>query len=141
MHQLLKQAAERLEQENSSIYVLGRAEPYCSRERGIAPIIGPLEQDPAFFRGTYVADKVIGRAAALLLIKGGIRGLFAKLISTSAKEVLQQAGIPLHYEREVPRILNRAGDGFCPMESATQGITDPEEAFRVLLQKRKEMSK
>jgi hypothetical protein len=80
-------------------------------------------------------------AAALLLIKGGIQGLFAKVISTSAKEVLEQAGIPLQFEREVPRILNRTGDGFCPMESATQGITDPEEAFAVLLRKREEMRK
>ncbi|MBQ8893063.1 MAG: DUF1893 domain-containing protein [Clostridia bacterium] len=141
MNKLLAEAAQRLDKENTSIFVLGRGEPYSSLARGIAPIIQPMEQDPDFFRETFVADKVIGRAAALLLIKGGIRGLYAKVISTSAVEVLKDTGIELHFEQEVPRILNRTGDGFCPMETATQGITDPEEAFRVLQKKRKEMGK
>lgn len=138
MNPLLEQAAARLKQEDSSICALGRA-PYSSRERGIAPIIGPLEKDPDFFRGCHVADKVIGRAAALLLVKGGIRGLYAKVISSSAKEVLEAAAIELHFEQEVPRILNRTGDGFCPMETAVQEITDPEQAFAVLQHKLKEM--
>lgn len=137
MDPLLAEAAARLEQQDYSICALGR-EPYSSLARGIAPIIGPLEEDPDFFRDCYVADKVIGRAAALLLLKGGIKGLYAKVISTSAKEVL--AGkLELHFEQEVPRILNRAGNGYCPMETAMQGITDPEEAFAVLRQKLKEM--
>lgn len=139
MNPLLKQAAEGLARENASIYAVGKGGPYVSMDRGIAPILRPLEQDPDFFRDAYVADKVIGRAAALLLVKGGIKGLYTKVISRSAIAVL--AGIELVYEQEVPRILNRTGDGFCPMETATQGIEDPEEAFRILQIKLKEMSK
>lgn len=74
MNQMLREAAEALRRKEATLLVLGGAEPYWSFARGIAPIIDRMEEQPDFFRNTYVADKVTGRAAALLLVKAGIRG-------------------------------------------------------------------
>ena len=40
-------------------------------------------------------------------------------------QVLQKENIPAFYQQLVDAIQNRAGDGFCPMETATQCIDDP----------------
>lgn len=139
MNQMLREAAEALRRKEATLLVLGGAEPYWSFARGIAPIIDRMEEQPDFFRNTYVADKVTGRAAALLLVKAGIRGLHTRLISDLAVDILEHAGIELVYEQKVPKILNRAGNGFCPMETAVENICDPEEAYQLLLKKRRQM--
>ncbi len=100
---------------------------YRATERGIRPLMEWLSQD--ILRGAAAADKVIGKAAAFLLVKGGAQAVFAGVISTPAAEVLRTAGIEYVFEHQVPFIQNRKGDGMCPMESAVLSADDPEEAF------------
>lgn len=40
---------------------------YTSQKRGVAPIIEKIDENPDFFKGASVADRVIGKAAAMLL--------------------------------------------------------------------------
>ncbi len=129
----LRQAVEGLEREKATLYVVGESR-YSATSRGIAPIMEVLQKEPALLHGAYVADKVTGRAAALLLIKGGIAGLHTELISTLAREILEQSGVALFFVKEVPAIRNRTGDGLCPMESAVRGVHDPERAYEILLE-------
>ena len=51
-----------------------------------------------------MADKVIGKAAAALLALGGVREVFALVISLPARELLERAGIATGYSEEVPHI-------------------------------------
>jgi hypothetical protein len=80
------------------------------------------------YAGYSAADKVVGKAAAFLYCLLGIRALYAGILSQPALEVLEKAGIPAQYDTLVPAIRNRAGDGFCPMETAVREITDPAHA-------------
>ena len=74
-----------------------------------------------------LADKVIGRAAALLARLMGVRALYAPVISRGALEELNRAGIDAGCETTVEAIRNRAGTGLCPMEQLSKGVTEPEE--------------
>ncbi|NLM51101.1 MAG: DUF1893 domain-containing protein, partial [Clostridiaceae bacterium] len=67
--------------------------------------------------------------------------IYALLISDEAIKVLEKEKIPYEYEKRVPYIKNRGNTGLCPMEQAVLGISDLDEAFRVLREKVKSMIK
>lgn len=75
-----------------------------------------------------VADKIIGKAAALLLILGGAKAVYGEVMSENAHRLLTEAGLEVQYGSLVPYIVNRKEDGMCPMEQAVAGLSDPKEA-------------
>ncbi len=108
-------------------------EVFKSTDRGVAPVVYLLENNPEILKGAYVTDKVIGKAAALLLIKGGIKKLYTEVISEHAIKTFEKyKDIEIYYSKKVPYIVNRTKDGMCPMEKATYDVNDPEEAFLVV---------
>ena len=97
-------------------------------ERGVKPLLDLATTAPDFLRGATVADKVTGAAAAFILVYAGAKELYTGVISKRAEEVLRKYGISYEAETHVEHIINRRGDGFCPMETAVRGIETPEEA-------------
>ncbi len=112
-----------------------RGELHTSSKKGIAPIMEVLATDPKFLQGALVADRVIGKAAAMLLVKAGIWELYAEVISEHARMFLEVHNIPITYSKVVPYIINRKGDGMCPMESTVLDMKNVNEAY-VALQKK-----
>jgi len=102
-----------------------------SDEHGILPTLRWLRGNPELLRGAQVADKVIGKAAALLFAYGGVRSVWAARMSEAARDFLRAAGIDFGCDELVPAILNRDGTGLCPMEQRAMGIEEPGAAFRV----------
>lgn len=58
----------------------------------------------------------------------------------SAAEVLAAHGITFCYGELTERIVNRTGDGLCPMESATLEETDPARALEKIKAKLQELT-
>ena len=75
-----------------------------------------LNEEPEFLQGAFVADKVVGRGAAALMILGRVSGVFARVVSTPALEFFRAYGIGVDYTNEVPHIINRQGTDWCPLE-------------------------
>lgn len=101
---------------------------FTSNDRGVKPLVEYCHRFGKDRReDAALADKVIGRAAALLAILSGITELYARVLSVSALEELKAAGIPAGCETMAEAIRNRAGTGLCPMERLSQGVTTPEE--------------
>ena len=65
-------------------------------------------------------------AAAALLVLGGVREVFALVISLPARELLERAGIATGYSEEVPHIINRTRTGWCPLETRCYSLETPE---------------
>lgn len=103
-----------------------------SREKGIRPLVLWMAEDENALRGAAVADRIVGRAAAFLAVYGGVRAVYGEVMSEGAVSVLKAAGIAYSYKTLTDRIINRRGDGPCPMEQAVAGITDPAQAAAVL---------
>lgn len=95
--------------------------------RGVADLYDLLKNDPDFLKGASVADKVIGKAAAALLISGGVKEIYTDRISRPAIDLLAETSIGLVYVQEVPYICNRDQTGWCPLELLTEKETSPEE--------------
>ena len=128
----LKRAVRRLNKTDATFVAVRNGRIMDSHDRGIAPIMALVLADTNALRGACVADKVIGKAAALLLVRAGVERLFANTISEHAMSLLSEYHLTFEFGQSVPYIMNRAGDGMCPMESLVLEVNDPEEAFRVL---------
>ncbi|QUH20098.1 DUF1893 domain-containing protein [Alkaliphilus sp. B6464] len=102
-----------------------------SYDKGIKPLLTKLIEDEKFLENAVLADKVIGKAAALLSIFAGIKSVYAHVISDCAKMILEKNGIDVEYNRIVPYIMNKDGTDKCLMEKLIDDIEDPAEAFTV----------
>ena len=96
---------------------------------GVKPLMTFLREDKDFFHGKEVADTIIGKAAALLLVASGASAVYGQTMSRSAINLLDQYQIPYGYETLVDHIQNRDKTGLCPLEDAVQNINEPSQAF------------
>lgn len=112
---------------------------YKSEKRGIVPMMEYLDAG-LDLHGFSAADRIVGRAAAMLFVLGGVREVYAEVMGEGALAVLKQHGILATYAKLTPYIINRSGEGPCPMEQAVCLIDDPaaaREAIRLTLQQLK----
>ena len=115
--------------------VLSDGSEYSSKKRGIAPLFLPIKGNHSFFKGAYVADKIIGKAAAELLTYSGAEYVYAKTLSRLAAEVFDSYGVEYDYSTLTDRIINRSGDGPCPMEQAVSQSKSLDESFDLIQKK------
>lgn len=85
------------------------------------------------------ADRIVGKAAAFIYLLLKVKNIYAEVISESAYELLRDFNV--EYGKIVPYIINRKGDGLCPMEDAVKDIADPELAYNALKQRIAELKK
>lgn len=130
----IEQAKRLLEGDKSLTCVLCRGDVlYRSQKSGIAPMMEFLDAGYDL-RGFYAADRIVGKAAALLFVLAGVTELYAEVLSESALRVLNEHEITVSYTTLVPFIVNRQGDGACPMENAVREIEDPAAAREAVRQ-------
>lgn len=107
---------------------------YIAREQGVRPLVAWLDEGRDF-TGFSAADKVVGKAAALLYCLLGVTAVYAPVMSQAARTVLQTYGIAVQTGQLVPAIENRTKTGLCPMEIATAGVSDPADALAAIRKK------
>jgi hypothetical protein len=73
-------------------------------------------------------DKVIGKAAALLMIRLGTSGVYADVMSVLARDILARHAIPFTCVTLVERIS-------CQTEQILLEIDDPDKAYQLLCQR------
>ena len=127
----LKKALAVMREGGYTCVLCSGGEVRTSTSHGIRPLLDWIE-DTESFEGFYAADQIVGKAAALLYVKMGIAALYADVLSEKAVRILEQYEIPYAAGRTVPHIINRTGDGMCPMEQTVLDIEDPDAAFKAL---------
>ena len=108
-----------------------------SYDRGISYIIKLYED--GLLKDAYVADKIIGKAAAMIYTLGGVSALYGETTSQSAIKWLNDKNINISYTTSPEYIINRKGDGMCPMEETVADINDEKEAYIALKNKVKQL--
>lgn len=99
------------------------------RERGISDLYRLLTEEPALLRGAAIADKVVGKGAAALMILGGVERIYADIISRPALEMLLRHGLKVCHSLVVEHIINRKGTDWCPVEKRCRGVNTPTECL------------
>ncbi len=115
------------------VLVKGR-EVFYSVNKGIKPLTEFIESGKSF-KGFCAADKIVGRAAAFLYAVMGVSEVYAEVLSEGAADVLKAHNIKYGFEVMTKNIINRRGDGLCPMESAVQNINDKYAAYNAVKEK------
>lgn len=103
-----------------------------SRDAMLKPLFACLARQREHMRGAVVIDKVVGRAAALLMILARVGQVITPVASESAKKLLDAAGIPLFAHKIIPVIMNRDRTDLCPMEKMANEFDSPEEFYQKL---------
>lgn len=67
-------------------------EVITSDGRGVSSMLGFIREGKDF-AGYCAADRVVGRAAAMLFVKAGVRAVFADVMSVGAERLLKAHGI------------------------------------------------
>lgn len=131
----MSHAIELLTKKNATCVILKSDGTYLdSYKRGITPLMEQLREKKPAFSNCVIADKVIGKAAAMMCVLGKADAVHGNVMSLGAKQILEKYEIPFSYHRLVPFIENRTKTGSCPMEAAVRDIDDLEEAFETIEQ-------
>lgn len=120
-----------LSAEGATCVAVRNGETMITCERGVKPLLRWISEGRNF-EGWSVADKVVGKAPALLYVQLKPTAVFATAMSEDARDILLARGIACGCDDLVPFIANRAGDGQCPMDACVAGISDPHEAERAI---------
>lgn len=125
----LKRAKETLVKNEYTCVLCKGEEIFYSDKRGVKPLVDFYETKKDF-SGFSAADKTIGAGAAHIYALMGIKEIWANIISEEGEIILKQNNISVSYENKVPYIINREGNGQCPIEKCVCGIENSEEAFK-----------
>lgn len=128
-----KQAAiRRLRLEQCSCVIAKGCGQVVYRERGVKDLFRLLKERPEELSGAFVADKVVGKGAAALMVSGGVKEVYAGVISQAALRLLEDAGVKVEMEHCVPHIINRSGTGICPVETLCGDSVTAEECLPLI---------
>lgn len=126
----MQQLIEILRREKCSLVVKNHGIVTTYSKPGVRDLEHLLDHEPEVLQGAVIADKVIGKAAAAMAVVGGVKALYAEVMSKKAIPFLEEAGIAYTYGTLVDTIKEE-GDR-CQLEKITAPATTPEETVTLL---------
>ncbi len=123
-----------LEEDLALVAVKNGEVVFKSKDKGIKPMYILAAEMKAKAYDASLADRVIGKGAAILCAYIGIKEIYGELISEGGLAILEEYKIPYTMERSCLYIKNRDKTDYCPIEKLSLDTRDP----IVLLQRIKE---
>jgi len=117
---------------NYSLVLEKDGQRYTFTQRGVADLHALYHAPEHLLDGAMLADKVVGKGAAALMVAGGVRRVHALTISEPALELLRDNAVEVTYGLLVPHIINRKGDGICPVEKLCSDCRTAEECLPLI---------
>ena len=128
----MKSLVDELQSGRWSCVVGNGSEMRTFTRRGVADLYSILTTEPELLEHSFIADKVVGKGAAALMILGKVSRLHTHIISTPALALLRDAGVATDFDQEVGYIINRQGTGRCPVETLCDGLSEPAEMLPLI---------
>ena len=123
---------QRLHEGGYSCVIYNKGKTAVFPRRGVIDLFELLAKEPDFLRGASVADKVVGKGAAALMLLGGVSRLHADVISTPALELLKDSCLEVTYGQSVPHVQNRTKTDWCPVEKLCYNLHTPQEMLEAI---------
>ncbi|MGL6119368.1 MAG: DUF1893 domain-containing protein, partial [Fusobacteriaceae bacterium] len=89
---------------------------------GILPAFLFYKKGKYFTSDSEIFDKVTGKGSAMLLANSNCKKISTGMISESALEYFKKFKMEVKYKKLVPYIINKTGDGKCPVETMLENI-------------------
>ena len=103
---------------------------YKTQSHRISGFIEAISTLGEKLEGAAMADRVAGKALALLCAYAKIREVYAAVLSRKAQAVFKQHKISCHWNELVDNVLDQNKTGTCPFEKAAAEINDPTVAYK-----------
>jgi hypothetical protein len=104
---------------------------YGTDSHRISGFIRAIETLGLKLQSASVADKVAGKALALLCVYSGVSAVYAEVLSRKAEVIFKQNKMVFCWDQLVDNVLDINKAGVCPFEKAAQDISDPKESYEV----------
>jgi hypothetical protein len=104
---------------------------FTSAKDGLLPLVDYIDKFASQEEGVIVFDRVVGNAAALLLVNAACREVYSPLGSELAAKTLSSHAVEYHFSETVPYIRDRSRRGMCPMERLSLNKS-PDEFYQVV---------
>lgn len=133
-HSRKMDALKRMDTEGLNLLILKDGELlYSSEKGGMAPLLEAIDRlGLRRLKNSVVADKIVGKASALLISYFKASEVYTRLLSQSAIDVLEKHGVKYSYDRVVDSIRNKEDTDICPFEKVASEIEDPREGYEKL---------
>jgi hypothetical protein len=101
-----------------------------TRSHRISGFLSAVENLGDQLESASLADKVAGKAVALLCVYAGISAVYAETLSCKAKVVLEKNGIHTEWKELIDNVLDLNRSDVCPFEKTAEKISAPKDAFK-----------
>jgi len=105
---------------------------FTSAEKMLLPLLRYIKGQSPQHGNVVIFDKIIGNAAALLLVIAGCSEAYTPLASRLALDTLDQYKIKCRAGKIVPLIQRAGTNDSCPMEKLSAG-KNPQELYKLLI--------
>lgn len=102
---------------------------FTSEYKGVRPLMEYMKAYGPSDVPLTVIDRIMGRGAVLLAKLIGATQIKTPIMSETAVELAEEYGLNYEVDKVVPYIINRAGNGRCPIETAVLDISDVDEGY------------
>ena len=96
---------------------------------GISGFLEAVEKNGKKLESASAADRVVGKAVALLCLYVKMRAIYAVTLSKKAEALLKENNVYVEWQELVDRILNKDKSDMCPFEKIASDLTEPKEAY------------
>lgn len=119
---------------DNSLALVKNEKVYLSVLKGVKPLLDFLKNN-VDLEGFSLADKVIGKGVAFLILKAKIKNVYTKIISKPALDLLIKNDIEVYYDLLVENIINRTKTDLCPIEKVVLEVNDVDIAYQKIINK------
>lgn len=128
--QLLRQ----LDEGRFSCIVENNGDIHTFKQKGVRDLYDLVSNSNSILKQARVADKIVGKGAAALIIRGGATSVYTHSISKSALEMLKNNNIHVSYDNVIEYIINNAGTDMCPLEKRVLDCKTADECWPIIQQ-------
>jgi formylmethanofuran dehydrogenase subunit E len=104
-----------------------------SRSHGVTSFLTAVQEYKGNLEKSCVADKIVGKAVALLCVHFKIGAVFAETLSRPAKTMFERCSFCFEYGHLVENVLDQQKMSLCPFERLVRNVTDPGDAYEKLV--------
>jgi hypothetical protein len=127
----LEIAKNELYEENLTLAIVKNGEVlYSTKSHRISGFLDAVEKCGTKLDGASLADRVAGKAVALLCVYAKINEVYAAVLSRKAQVIFNQNRISVHWNELVDNVLDANKTAMCPFEKAAAEISKPQKAYR-----------
>lgn len=129
----LEVAKKRLNEKCLTLSIVKKSEiVFETSSPRISGLLEAIENFAEGLEGASVADRVVGKAIALLCVYAKVKAVYAITLSKKAKAVFEKYAIYHELDNLVENILDIHKGKMCPFEKLATEISNPAEAYERL---------